>query len=80
MFGEQHKCRDRVRFLKELAVEVSVANETKSDGGIRENRVDQQIGWRVPSAGWYKLNMDGASRGNPGLAAAGGALRDSNGE
>lgn len=31
---------------------------------------------KTPPDGWVKLNMDGASRGNPGLAMAGGALRD----
>ncbi|KAL0287128.1 UNVERIFIED_CONTAM: hypothetical protein Sradi_7130200 [Sesamum radiatum] len=26
--------------------------------------------------GWYKLNTDGASKGNPGISGAGGILRD----
>ncbi|KAG7589698.1 Ribonuclease H-like superfamily [Arabidopsis suecica] len=29
--------------------------------------------------GWFKLNTDGASHGNPGLAAAGGVVRDGEG-
>ncbi|CAA7012925.1 unnamed protein product [Microthlaspi erraticum] len=50
VFGVVGKCRDRVKFLKELA------------------------------KGWMKLNTDGASRGNPGLAAAGGVLQNAYGE
>lgn len=34
-------------------------------GGLREN--------------WLKLNADAASKGNPGLAGAGGVIRDGNG-
>ncbi|KAG7578577.1 Ribonuclease H domain [Arabidopsis thaliana x Arabidopsis arenosa] len=37
------------------------------------------VGWVAPSEGWFKLNTDGASRGNPGLATAGGVLRDGDG-
>ncbi|KAL0281699.1 UNVERIFIED_CONTAM: putative ribonuclease H protein [Sesamum radiatum] len=32
--------------------------------------------WRKPPEGWYKLNADGASKGNPGISGAGGILRD----
>ncbi|CAA7029674.1 unnamed protein product [Microthlaspi erraticum] len=34
---------------------------------------------RAPAAEWFKLNTDGASQGNPGLATAGGVLRDGDG-
>ncbi|KAL6570169.1 hypothetical protein OROMI_014683 [Orobanche minor] len=30
----------------------------------------------LPQPGWWKLNTDGAARGNPGDAAAGGIIRD----
>ena len=30
--------------------------------------------------GWYKLNFDGASIGNPGKAGGGGLIRDSQGK
>jgi len=39
-----------------------------------------QIRWMAPIEGWYKMNTDGASRGNPGVASAGGVLRNSAGE
>ena len=32
-----------------------------------------------PQVGWKKLNTDGASKGNPGLAGCGGVVRDKNG-
>ena len=33
------------------------------------------IKWIPPPEGWFKLNVDGASKGNPGIAGAGGILR-----
>ncbi|XP_042959541.1 uncharacterized protein LOC122294687 [Carya illinoinensis] len=38
------------------------------------------IKWRRPNAGRLKLNVDGSSLGNPGLAGGGGILRDSGGK
>ncbi|CAL1387602.1 unnamed protein product [Linum trigynum] len=34
------------------------------------------IHWCFPRSGWLKLNVDGASEGNSGLAGAGGIIRD----
>ncbi|XP_041021291.1 uncharacterized protein K02A2.6-like [Juglans microcarpa x Juglans regia] len=34
--------------------------------------------WSRPQDGWVKLNTDGSSLGNPGLAGAGGVLHDHN--
>ncbi|XP_010484806.1 PREDICTED: uncharacterized protein LOC104763089 [Camelina sativa] len=48
-------------------------------GRVRPNRGMRMIAWSPPSVGWVKLNTDGASHGNPGLATAGGVLRDSDG-
>ncbi|XP_031402735.1 uncharacterized protein LOC116212324 [Punica granatum] len=39
----------------------------------------QLVGWNRPSRGWIKLNTDGASKGNPGPAGAGGVLRKEDG-
>lgn len=33
--------------------------------------------WQKPAAQWVKLNVDGASKGNPGPAGIGGIIRDS---
>ena len=35
------------------------------------------ICWDKPQEGWFKLNSDGASLGNPGKAGGGGLIRDS---
>ncbi|KAL6565547.1 hypothetical protein OROHE_004602 [Orobanche hederae] len=37
------------------------------------------VRWLKPVVGWWKLNSDGAARGNPGVAAAGGVIRDHHG-
>nr|ABW81036.1 unknown [Arabidopsis lyrata subsp. lyrata] len=38
------------------------------------------IGCVAPEDGWSKMNTDGASQGNPGLATASGVLRNSDGK
>lgn len=37
------------------------------------------IRWSKPVAGWLKLNTDGSSLGNPGLARGGGLIRNEEG-
>ena len=39
----------------------------------------KRVRWEKPQVGWRKLNTDGASKGNPGLAGCGGVVRDENG-
>ena len=36
----------------------------------------KQIGWRPPDEGYWKLNFDGASRGNPGPSGFGGCIKN----
>ncbi|PON37487.1 Ribonuclease H-like domain containing protein [Trema orientale] len=38
-----------------------------------------EVHWRVPPAGWLKVNTDGAAFGSPGLAGCGGVFRTSRG-
>ena len=38
------------------------------------------ICWHRPDQGWFKLNSDGASQGNPGKAGGGGLIRDHHGK
>ncbi|KAL6578151.1 hypothetical protein OROMI_010479 [Orobanche minor] len=47
---------------------------------FRIARKVSMVHWLKPPIGWMKLNTDGAARGNPGLAAAGGIIRDSCGK
>ncbi|KAL0333095.1 UNVERIFIED_CONTAM: putative ribonuclease H protein [Sesamum calycinum] len=42
-------------------------------------RAPSIVRWQVPSPSWFKLNTDGSSIGNPGLAGAAGIIRDSAG-
>lgn len=36
----------------------------------------KNIRWERPRGGWRKLNTDGSSLGNPGLAGGGGVIKD----
>jgi ribonuclease HI len=38
------------------------------------------VKWTPPPLGWFKLNTDGSSLGNPGLAGGGGVIRNHLGE
>ena len=78
IFGENKKCRDRVRFLKDWAKEVNLANSPEEGLARGRARVERMVGWMAPC--WVKVNTDGASHGNPGLATAGGVIRDSEGK
>lgn len=42
-------------------------------------KVAIQVRWNKLAAGWFKLNTDGASFGNPGKAGGGGIIRNSHG-
>ena len=39
-----------------------------------------QVRWLCPLPNWFKLNTDGSSLGNPGLAGEGGLIRNEKGE
>lgn len=79
VFKGTGKCRDRVQFVRDQAKEATLAHAVKSARGLAAGcRVEKQIKWLRPDVGWVKLNTDGASRGNPGEATAGGVLRDEN--
>nr|XP_016509454.1 PREDICTED: uncharacterized protein LOC107826922 [Nicotiana tabacum] len=39
-----------------------------------------KVMWEFPSAGWLKVNTDGASRGNPGRSSIGFCIRNENGD
>ena len=46
---------------------------------ISSQLIAKQIRWEKPGLGWVKLNTDGSSLGNPGLAGGGGLIRDEEG-
>ena len=42
-----------------------------------QSKVSQTIKWTTPAEPFIKLNIDGSSLDNPGIAGAGNLLRDS---
>lgn len=78
VFGENRRCRDRVRFLKDQTKDIALAHELQGVRAAESVRVTRLISWTFPVGDWFKVNTDGASRGNPGLAATGGVMRDAN--
>ncbi|KAL0427066.1 UNVERIFIED_CONTAM: putative ribonuclease H protein [Sesamum latifolium] len=51
----------------------------KSHPPPQEEKLDTIVKWEKPQRDWFKLNTDGASKGNPGISGAGGILRDPQG-
>ncbi|XP_042978817.1 uncharacterized protein LOC122309401 [Carya illinoinensis] len=64
----QQSSRD-IQILQELQVPVTVP----------KRRCPRLVSWFRPDERRWKMNVDGASKGNPGPAGAGGVLRDSAG-
>ena len=50
-----------------------------SKGQKIKRQITIQVRWNRPPVGWFKLNADGASFGNPGKASGGGLIRDHHG-
>lgn len=49
-------------------------------GGNKSKSDRSMCKWSPPKDGWYKLNFDGASHGNPGIAGIGGIIHNWNGK
>ena len=47
---------------------------------IASGQVVKRISWEKPEVGWFRLNSDGSSLGNLGLAGSGGLIRNSEGD
>ncbi|KAL4359579.1 hypothetical protein AHAS_Ahas08G0091500 [Arachis hypogaea] len=47
--------------------------------GQRRGRIERNVQWNPPPAGWIKLNSDGTTQGNLGTIGCGGILRDEEG-
>ncbi|KNA19524.1 hypothetical protein SOVF_059630 [Spinacia oleracea] len=54
-------------------------NNQANTNTSQANRREILISWCNPPNGWIALNTDGASKGSPGPAGGGGALRDQTG-
>ncbi|KAL2242478.1 UNVERIFIED_CONTAM: putative ribonuclease H protein [Sesamum indicum] len=46
---------------------------------VKRRTTLMKVKWNKPDRGWIKINTDGASKGNPGPAGAGGIARDERG-
>jgi len=54
-----------------------VIHSMVGESGFKDNTKQRVcIGWRYPPIDWVKINVDGCSKGNPGVAGAGGVSRD----
>ncbi|CAA7043435.1 unnamed protein product [Microthlaspi erraticum] len=79
IFGETKLWRDRVKFVQDYTKEVWSGASASSSVELA-SRQERLVSWTPPLVSWVKLNTDGASHGNPGLATAGGALRNGDGQ
>ncbi|KAK4255866.1 hypothetical protein QN277_008804 [Acacia crassicarpa] len=79
LFEEEFKLPGRLgEAVKGYVREIRVAQvDFGRIGGIR---VEQQVSWKTPCAGWLKLNVDGAAKGEDRLAGCGGLIRDDSGK
>lgn len=72
---------DCVTFLKNQTKEMKTAlTKTNLLNLIRMQRQEVLIGWNPPPYEWLALNTDGAAKGTPGEAGAGGIFRDHTGK
>ena len=46
----------------------------------KKRMIIKRIQWEKPCSGWIKLNTDGSSLVNPGMAGGGDLIRDENGD
>ena len=46
----------------------------------KKRMIIKRIRWEKPCSGWIKLNTDGSSLANPGMAGGGDLIRDENGD
>eukprot|EP00253_Pinus_taeda_P021341 PITA_21341 len=66
-----------LRILKKFQLE---ASSNPPSGGNRAHPSSQLHRWQQPPEDCLKLNFDGASRRNPGIAGIGGAIRNHKGD
>ena len=77
MFG---KTRPQQSLLDETLARAAEIAYLVSNGNQNTIRNKIQVRWLNPPSNWFKLNSDGSSRGNPGLASDGGLIHNEKGE
>ncbi|KAG6466890.1 hypothetical protein ZIOFF_075312 [Zingiber officinale] len=60
--------------------DISAAQAMVIQVRIRTLHTISAVHWRRPDDGWFKLNTDGSSRGNPGESSYGAIVRDHSGQ
>ncbi|XP_075102916.1 uncharacterized protein LOC142177604 [Nicotiana tabacum] len=48
--------------------------------GYKPILITTRVTWKLPCHGWYKCNIDGASKGNPGPSSLGFCVKDDEGD
>ena len=73
---------DQISFLfaRVRQIDLAMKRHAESHNIQRPGRCERYIRWYHLGVGWVKLNTDGASKGNPGPAGAGGLIRGHRGE
>lgn len=56
-----------------------IFRQVRVSGRPRKTPKIHPVSWLLPSAGWIKINIDGAERGAPGIAGGGGIFCTSRG-
>ncbi|XP_043699851.1 uncharacterized protein LOC122650507 [Telopea speciosissima] len=56
--------------------DLMLAKFFKVDTATPKLKQNLEIRWKAPPVGWWKLNIDGSSIGNPGYSGAGGIFRN----
>ncbi|OMP05267.1 reverse transcriptase [Corchorus capsularis] len=76
-FGKTLRSNNRI--LQSIFQQAAEFFASSDNANNKKLSYTKQIQWTPPPAGFLKMNTDGASHGNPGLAGAGGIIRDSQG-
>ncbi|WCJ28598.1 Polynucleotidyl transferase ribonuclease H-like superfamily protein [Euphorbia peplus] len=75
--GEERRLQDKLEFLKNThKMEIEAFHKDSQNNTVSQENSIIMIRWAPPENNWFKLNSDGCSKGNPGLAGAGGVIRD----
>ena len=74
--------REKGTFLLHKSSEIlnALHQDDQHQGKRKSEYSEVWTRWESPLEGWVALNTDGAAKGNPGLAGAGGVIRDHKGE
>ena len=76
-FDNPHQHKDLKRETMAKASEFLYLGMTEKHNPVKAKI---QVQWLPPPVNWVKLNSDGSSMGNPGLAGGGGLIRNERGE